>query len=71
MTLKPSFGNLILWKSIYQNKQTFYVDAIRVVQSSTVCLGESIKIFDYQQHLPDLDKAVSYTHLTLPTILLV
>ena len=56
MTLKPSFGNLILWKSIYQNKQTFYVDAIRVVQSSTVCLGESIKIFDYQQHLPDLDK---------------
>jgi inner membrane protein len=56
MTLKPSFGNLILWKSIYQNKQTFYVDAVRVVQSSTVCLGESIKIFDYQQHLPDLDK---------------
>ena len=56
MTLKPSFGNLILWKSIYQNKQTFYVDAVIVVQSSTVCLGESIKIFDYQQHLPDLDK---------------
>ena len=29
MTLKPSFGNLILWKSIYQHKDTFYVDAIR------------------------------------------
>lgn len=56
LTLKPSFGNLILWKSIYQNEQTFYVDAIRTVRSSTVCLGESIEIFDYQQHLSGLDK---------------
>ena len=56
LTLKPSFGNLILWKSIYQHEQTFYVDAIRTVQSSTVCSGESIEIFDYQQHLPGLDK---------------
>ena len=56
LTLKPSFGNLILWKSIYQHEQTFYVDAIRAVRSSTVCLGESIEIFDYQQHLSGLDK---------------
>ena len=56
LTLKPSFGNLILWKSIYQHKETFYVDAIRTAQSSTWCLGESIKAFDYQYHLPDLDK---------------
>ncbi|RCL41221.1 MAG: metal-dependent hydrolase [Gammaproteobacteria bacterium] len=56
LTLKPSFGNLILWKSIYQNEKTFYVDAIRTVQSSIVCSGESIEIFNYQQHLPGLDK---------------
>ena len=56
LTLKPSFGNLILWKSIYQHEQAFYVDAIRTVRSSTVCLGESIEIFDYQQHLSGLDK---------------
>ena len=56
LTLKPSFGNLILWKSIYQYEQTFYVDAIRTVQSSTVCLGESIDIFDYQQHLSGLNQ---------------
>ena len=56
LTLKPSFGNLILWKSIYKHKETFYVDAIRTAQSSTWCLGESIKAFDYQYHLPDLDK---------------
>ncbi len=45
-----------MWKSIYQHEETFYVDAIRTVQSSTWCLGESIRIFDYQYHLPDLDK---------------
>ena len=56
LTLKPSFGNLILWKSIYEHEKTFYVDAIRTVQTSTVCLGESIKIFDYQEHLPGLDR---------------
>ena len=56
LTLKPSFGNLILWKSIYQHNDTFYVDAIRTVQLSTWCVGESIRAFDYEQHLPDLDE---------------
>jgi inner membrane protein len=56
LTLKPSFGNLILWKSIYQHEEKFYVDAIRTVQSSTWCSGESIRIFDYQRHLPNLNK---------------
>ena len=56
LTLKPSFGNLILWKSIYQHKEKFYVDAIRTLQSSTWCFGESARIFDYQRHLPNLNK---------------
>jgi len=56
VTLKPSFGNLILWKSIYEYDGSYYVDAIRTVQSSSVCLGESIRIFDYDRHLPTLDK---------------
>jgi len=55
LTLKPSFGNLILWKSIYQYEENFYVDAIRTALSSTWCLGESIRMFDYQHHLPNLD----------------
>ena len=55
LTLKPSFGNLILWKSIYQYEENFYVDAIRTALSSTWCLGESIQMFDYQYHLPNLD----------------
>ena len=56
MTLKPSFGNLILWKSIYQYKEVFYVDAIRTVHSTTWCLGENTKVFNYEYHLPNLNK---------------
>ena len=56
LTLKPSFGNLILWKSIYQHKETFYVDAIRTARISTWCEGESITVFDYHYHLPNLKK---------------
>ena len=56
ITLKPSFGNLILWKSIYQHEDHFYVDAIRAVRTPAWCAGESIKIFDYEYHLPDLEK---------------
>ena len=56
MTLKPSFGNLILWKSIYQYEEDFYVDAIRILHSTTLCLGENIRVFNYEYHLPNLDK---------------
>ena len=56
LTLKPSLGNLILWKSIYQNENKFYVDAIRTAQSTKICPGESIEEFDYEKHLPYLKK---------------
>ena len=56
LTLKPSFGNIILWKSIYQHKERLYVDAIRTAQYTTWCSGESIRMFDYQYHLPNLKK---------------
>ena len=57
LTLKPSFGNLILWKSIYEHNGVYFVDAIRTVYSSTWCSGESIRKFDYQYHLPSLDRS--------------
>ena len=55
LTLKPSFGNIILWKSIYHYDEDFYVDAIRTVTSSTWCIGESIAEFDYELHIPGLN----------------
>ncbi len=56
LTLKPSIGNLILWKSIYQHDEYFYVDAIRTIWSSSWCLGNNVRVFDYELHLPDLDR---------------
>ena len=56
LTLKPSFGNLILWKSIYQHDEIYFVDAIRTVHSSTWCSGDSIKRFDFNYHIPTIDK---------------
>ncbi len=56
LTLKPSFGNLILWKSIYQHDDIYFVDAIRTVHSSTWCSGDSIKRFDFNYHIPSVDK---------------
>ena len=38
MEVKPSIGNLLLWKSIYETEDKFYIDAIRV--------GWEIKIFN-------------------------
>ncbi|MAR57990.1 MAG: metal-dependent hydrolase, partial [Rickettsiales bacterium] len=55
ITLKPSFGNIILWKSIYKHDDNFYVDAIRTATSSTGCIGESIAEFDYELHIPRLN----------------
>jgi inner membrane protein len=56
LTLKPSFGNLILWKSIYEHQNVYFVDAIRIVGSSTWCSGESISKLNINEHLPGLDK---------------
>tara|TARA_B100001142_G_scaffold329389_1_gene392516 strand:+ start:3735 stop:4775 length:1041 start_codon:yes stop_codon:yes gene_type:complete len=57
LTLKPSFGNLILWKSIYEHKDNYFVDAIRIVGSSTWCSGESIPKLNVDEHFPTLDQA--------------
>ncbi len=40
---KPSFGNILLWKTIYESNQRFYIDAVKPgLISATVWNGESI-----------------------------
>ena len=55
VTLKPSFGNLILWKAIYQNDNYYYVDAIRAGYSSYWCSGTTVEKFEYNLHTPLVD----------------
>ena len=50
MVVKPTIGNLILWRSIYQAEGNFYVDAIRVgLGSHKLYPGSTIKQFDFSE----------------------
>lgn len=52
---KPSFGNIIVWKTIYETKDRYYVDAVRVGVGPRVFAGESIPKLDKGRDLPWLD----------------
>jgi inner membrane protein len=52
---KPSFGNLILWKTIYETDGKFYVDATNLFFSNIIS-GESIKKLNLKKDFPWLEK---------------
>ncbi len=53
---KPSFGNLLLWKVIYEVEDGYYTDAVRAAPSLTLYPGEFIPKLDIERDLPWLDK---------------
>ena len=52
---KPSFGNLILWKTIYETDNQFYVDATNLLFNKIIP-GESIKKLNLKKDFPWLEK---------------
>jgi inner membrane protein len=54
---KPSFGNILLWKVVYEYQQRFYVDGIRVGFDKKVYQGSSIQKFEVTRDMPWLDKS--------------
>jgi len=46
ISVKPSFGNLILWKIIYQYNDYFYINAVNIGLKKEVFTGEKIKKFN-------------------------
>ena len=52
---KPSFGNLILWKIIYQTNDQFHVDATNLLFGKII-EGESIKKLNLEKDFPWLKK---------------
>ena len=46
ISVKPSFGNLILWKTMYQANGTYYIDAVNLGLKKEFFKGENIKAFD-------------------------
>ena len=43
LTIKPSLGNLFLWKAIYEDRSFYYVDAVRLFTEKEYCEGTKIK----------------------------
>ncbi len=43
VSVKPSFGNLFLWKIIYEFENFYYVDALRLTHTTQVCAGTKVK----------------------------
>jgi inner membrane protein len=55
--VKPTLANLVLWRSVYQSNNRFYVDAIRVgIGTSRIYSGESVPIFEPNQDTLALEK---------------
>ena len=51
LSAKPSFGNLLLFKVVYETEDRYYVDAIRVGLEKRIFEGESIEKLDIEKKL--------------------
>jgi inner membrane protein len=56
LTVKPSFGNLLLWKAIYEFDGFYYIDAVRLSLNSQFCPGEKIEKLNLKKHIKGLKK---------------
>ncbi len=54
--VKPSFANIVLWKSVYQYEDKYYIDAIRVWGKPEVIEGEVVNRLDVKKHFPWLEE---------------
>jgi len=52
---KPSFGNIIVWKVVYETPQRYYVDAVRTGISPRVFPGESVMKLVLERDFPWLE----------------
>ncbi|GMQ49000.1 metal-dependent hydrolase [Vibrio sp. 10N] len=52
---KPSFGNILVWKVIYEDGGDFYIDAVRAGQDIKVYLGTKVAKLDIESSFPWLD----------------
>jgi len=56
VSAKPSFGNLLLWKTVYEYDDQFWVDAVRAAGSVTIIEGDHVKRLDLSAAFPWLDR---------------
>ena len=56
LNVKPSFGNILVWKVVYETDERFFVDAVRVTLAPRVFTGASILKLAVQRDFPTLVK---------------
>ena len=52
---KPSFANILVWKTVYETPEQYFVDAVRVGISPRVFPGDSVQKLDVARDIPWLD----------------
>lgn len=55
IVIKPSFGNIIVWKVIYTTKDKYYVDAVRLGKDIKIFPGKTIEKLNIENDLKWLD----------------
>ena len=53
---KPSFGNLVLWKTIYETENYYFIDAARLGINAYLIPGKSLEKLNINKHFPKLDR---------------
>ena len=53
---KPSFGNIIVWKVIYEADGYFFVDAVRAGIKNSIINGDSVRILNLARDFPWLNR---------------
>lgn len=57
LAAKPSFGNILVWKTVYESGDRFYVDAVRPTFAPRVFEGVSVPTLDIDRDMPWLDRS--------------
>ncbi len=52
LQVKPSFGNILVWKSVYETKDEFFIDAMRVGIAPRVYEGTSVSKLNVGEDFP-------------------
>ena len=53
---KPSFANILLWKTVYETQDKYYIDAVRASIAPAVYPGEAVFKLDIDRDLPWLQR---------------
>lgn len=56
LEVKPSFGNILVWKIIYEEEGKFYIDAVRAGEKLTVYPGTNVEKLNVKRAFPWLSK---------------